>query len=578
MNTKLATLRIWRTVLKICSIWILSIATASAANVIEISALDGANNQNLITALKQAARYDGKPVVIKMNPGIYRLFRSEAITLPYYISNTTSESEDPDPTKHIGMLLHSLKNVTIDGCGSTLLMNGEMTGFILDHCQNIVIKNLNIDHQAPTQVEIEILKNGKDYLIAKVHPTSHYRIENGILEWQGEGWKFTQGIAQMYDRWKDITWRSWSPTENLIHTVELRPGTLYMQYKEKPEIKENSIFQIRDAIRDEVCGLVNRCKNVRIENVNFYYLGNFGVVCQYSENITVERSNFAPEPGSGRTNAGFADFLQVSGCKGMIDIKNSRFVGAHDDPINIHGTHLKVTDFLSADRIKVRFMHPQTFGFEAFFKGDEIELTDAHSLLPVKKTRVKKARLVTPREMELTLEHQLPEELLSRQDLVVENITWTPEVRITNNYFARIPTRGVLISTRRKALIEGNTFYGMQMSGILVADDALSWYESGPVHDLTIRRNTFLQCGTPVILIEPENRVYKGAVHKNIVIEENRFEMKDNNSIAVKAKAVDGLVLRNNFIHFPEGKEEKKEQSIQTNDCEHVTIENNQIM
>ena len=28
----------------------------------------------------------------------------------------------------------------------------------------------------------------------------------------------------------------------------------------------------------------------------------------------------------------------------MIDIKNSRFIGAHDDPINIHGTHLRVIE------------------------------------------------------------------------------------------------------------------------------------------------------------------------------------------------------------------------------------------
>lgn len=170
-----------------------------------------------------------------------------------------------------------------------------------------------------------------------------------------------------------------------------------------------------------------------MENINFYYLGNFGVVCQYSENITVDRCNFAPRPGSGRTNAGFADFIQVSGCRGMIDIKNSRFVGAHDDPINIHGTHLRVIEFLSDNRLKLRFMHDQTFGFEAFFKGDDIELVDSRSLLVVGKCKVKEAKLVTPREMELTLSSPFSSEVMQQKDLVVENVTWTPEVRITNN-------------------------------------------------------------------------------------------------------------------------------------------------
>lgn len=564
-------------------LWILGIGlnlftVAAQPRTIEVSPEErGTDNNNLAIALAEAARYNGKPVTLKMSPGMYHLTRSEATQKLYYVSNTTSEQEDPDPTKHIGVLLHSLKNVTIDGCGSTLLLNGEMTSFVIDNCENIVLKNFNIDYKAPTQTEVEVLENGKDYLIVKVHPTSHYRIENGELEWWGDGWAFKNGIAQSYDPFRDLTWRSWSPMENLIHAVELRPNVLYLQYKEKPEVKVNTVFQIRDAIRDEVCGLVYKSKNIRFENLNFYYLGNFGVVCQSSGNITFDRSNFAPKPGSGRTNAGFADFIQVSGCRGMIDIKNSRFIGAHDDPINVHGTHLKVMDVLSPNRIKVRFMHPQTYGFEAFFEGDEVELVDAQSLLPVGKAKIKKAEMISPREMELTLNRPLSREEAETKELVVENVTWTPEVRITDNYFARIPTRGILVTTRRKVLIEGNTFYGMQMSGILVADDALSWYESGPVHDLTIRRNTFIGCGEPVISILPENRSYQGAVHKNITIEENCFEMRDHATSAIHAKAVDGLTIRKNLIRSSQPEKKKISDYIQTPDCGKVVIENNRI-
>lgn len=564
-------------ILFVVGAWLAFTSSVAQPGVIEVTPGQGSDNQNLEMALTRAAGYKGKPVTIKLFPGIYDLNRSEATQKVYYVSNTTSEEEDADPTKHIGLFLHSLKNVTIDGCGSTLLMNGEMTSFILDNCENIVLKNFNIDHKFPTQTEVEVMEDGQDYLIVKVHPTSHYQIKNGELEWSGDGWSFKNGIAQSYDPFKDITWRSWSPMDNLVRAVELRPNVLYLQYKEKPAVKVNTVFQIRDAIRDEVCGLVYKSKNIRFENINFYFLGNFGVVCQVSENITVDRSNFAPKPGSGRTNAGFADFIQVSGCRGMIDIKNSRFIGAHDDPINIHGTHLKVTECISPDRVKVRFMHPQTYGFEAFFEGDEVELVDAQSLLPVGKAKIKKAQLVNPREMELTLNRPLSQEEKATQNLVIENVTWTPEVRITDNYFARIPTRGILITTRRKALIEGNTFYGMQMSGILVADDALSWYESGPVHDLIIRRNTFINCGEPVINIEPENRVNKGAVHKNIIIEENFFDMKENSSSAIKAKSVDGLMIRKNFIHTSQPNKNKISDYVQTRDCEQVTIENNSV-
>lgn len=564
-------------ILFVVSIWLIQLTILAQSRVIEISPEQGKDNENLMLALEKAAGYKGKPVTVRLSPGIYELDRSKSTQVLYHISNTTSESEDPDPTKHIGLYLHSLKNITIDGCGSTLQMNGEMTSFVLDRCEGIILKNLNIDYKHPTQTEVEVLEEGKDYLIVQVHPTSQYRIVDEQLEWYGDGWSFKNGIAQSYDRASNMTWRSWSPMENLIRAVELRPNVLYLQYKEKPQVGLHIVFQMRDSFRDEVSGFVNRSKNVQLENLNFYYLGNFGVVCQYSENVTFDRCNFAPRPDSGRTNAGFADFIQVSGCRGMIDIRNSRFSGAHDDPINIHGTHLRVTEFLSPNRLKVRFMHEQTFGFEAFFKGDDIELVDPLSLLAVEKAKVKEAKLVTPREMELTLSGPLSPEVIQRKDLVVENVLWTPEVRITNNYFERIPTRGILITTRRKSLIEGNTFYGMQMSGILVADDGLSWYESGPVHDLTIRRNTFFNCGEPVINIDPENREYKGAVHKNITIEENYFYMRKNSSSVIRAKAVDGLVIRHNLIYTSDAEKNKESDFIQTRDCNEVSVEKNRI-
>lgn len=564
-------------ILFVVSIWLIQLTILAQSRMIEISPEQGKDNENLMLALEKAAGYKGKPVTVRLSPGIYELDRSKSTQVLYHISNTTSESEDPDPTKHIGLYLHSLKNITIDGCGSTLQMNGEMTSFVLDRCEGIILKNLNIDYKHPTQTEVEVLEEGKDYLIVQVHPTSQYRIVDEQLEWYGDGWSFKNGIAQSYDRASNMTWRSWSPMENLIRAVELRPNVLYLQYKEKPQVGLHIVFQMRDSFRDEVSGFVNRSKNVQLENLNFYYLGNFGVVCQYSENVTFDRCNFAPRPDSGRTNAGFADFIQVSGCRGMIDIRNSRFSGAHDDPINIHGTHLRVTEFLSPNRLKVRFMHDQTFGFEAFFKGDDIELVDPLSLLAVEKAKVKEVKLVTPREMELTLSGPLSPEVIQRKDLVVENVLWTPEVRITNNYFERIPTRGILITTRRKSLIEGNTFYGMQMSGILVADDGLSWYESGPVHDLTIRRNTFFNCGEPVINIDPENREYKGAVHKNITIEENYFYMRKNSSSVIRAKAVDGLVIRHNLIYTSDAEKNKESDFIQTRDCNEVSVEKNRI-
>ncbi len=376
--------------LLIAVLWYCNIEASDT--VVEVTSKDGFDNQNVYEAVQMASNNKGKPVTIKLHPGVYDFSRSESVEKLYYVSNTTSESENPNPLKHIALLLKDLKNVTIDGSGSTLMMTGEMTSFVVDNCKNIILKNFNIDHSNPTQTECTVKEVGDDYLIVEVHPTSQYKIENEKLVWYGDGWSFGGGIAQSYDPEKDVTWRSWSPMDGLQKAVELRPNLLYLQYEKKPQARPGIVFQMRDGIRDEVCGFINRSENVRLENVNFYYLGNFGVVGQYSENISFDHCNFMPKPGSGRTNAGFADFIQVSGCKGKVQISNCNFSGAHDDPINVHGTHLKVMEYLDEKTVRVRFMHHQTYGFEAFFKGDEVELVNAESLCKVWSGKIVDAR------------------------------------------------------------------------------------------------------------------------------------------------------------------------------------------
>ncbi len=85
---------------------------------------------------------------------------------------------------------------------------------------------------------------------------------------------------------------------------------------------------------------------------------------------------FEPRPETERTVASAADLLQFSGCRGQIMVTNSRFSSAQGDAINVHETHLAVQELLSPKQVLVCFMHPQTYGFEAFFAGDDIEFID----------------------------------------------------------------------------------------------------------------------------------------------------------------------------------------------------------
>lgn len=203
-----------------------------------------------------------------------------------------------------------------------------------------------------------------------------------------------------------------------------------------------------------------------------------------------------------------------------------------------------------------------------------MEFVDAHSLRCLQPARVKAVERIDDYEILLTLDRAVNDNVKTAENVSVENVTWTPEVEIRNNYFSRIPTRGILVTTRRKVVIEDNVFYRIPMSGVLVSDDARGWYESGPVRDVTIRRNLFMECGSPVIAVMPENDRYEGAVHRNVRIEANRFVIRQGGE-AVSARATDGLIIRDNYISVAGDGSVSPDAFFRTEDCKDVTISGN---
>ena len=70
---------------------------------------------------------------------------------------------------------------------------------------------------------------------------------------------------------------------------------------------------------------------------------------------------------------------------------------------------------------------------------------DAHSLRCLQPARVKAVERIDDYEILLTLDRAVNDNVKTAENVSVENVTWTPEVEIRNNYFSRIPTRGILV-------------------------------------------------------------------------------------------------------------------------------------
>ena len=229
-------------------------------------------------------------------------------------------------------------------------------------------------------------------------------------------------------------------------------------------------------------------------------------------------------------------------------------------------------------------MHHQTWGFNAFEKNDSIEFVNHKTLLPFGTAVVKSSKMILQKEIDLELNMPVPKQW--KEGDCVENISKTPSVIIKNNRFEHTETRGLLVTTRRNVLIEGNTFYLTGMHAILIADDCNSWFESGPVKNVIFRNNKFIDCAynsAPddyIIFIKPEtNHFEKGRyVHSNISIIGNEFQVFD--SPLLFARNVDSLNFNGNVIAqkslpgFPLG----KEPAFNMEHCNGVQILNNNFV
>ncbi len=128
---------------------------------------------------------------------------------------------------------------------------------------------------------------------------------------------------------------------------------------------------------------------------------------------------------------------------------------------------------------------------------------------------------------------------------VIENVTWTASLVVDNLETFNVPTRGILVTTRKPVIIKNCVFHKCYMPSIHISDDAKSWYESGYCRDVLIENNVFDNCLDYAISIYPEN-VGDKAVHKNISIINNKI-ISDNGKI-MTAKCSENVVFEKNEI------------------------------
>ena len=493
--------------------------------------------------------------VLSFEKGRYDIWPENAIRKEYFVSNTSTEQECPSKVKTIGLLFDGLKDLEIAGNDALLMYHGKMIMMAFDQCKGIKVHSLTTDFERPTASEIEYIKVGTEGVDVRFHRDSRYDIRDGKISLIGEGWRSNINHCIEWD--KDTHFFTYSGGWNTLAgstAKEISPGIVHFDTPSTFQPKEGNILTVRDIIRDQVGIFINETENVELKDIHISYMHGLGIVSQYSTDITMNHVNCIPNEERGRILASSADFMHFSGCKGQIKINNCRFEGAHDDPINIHATNLRVIAKIDDKTLKLRFMHGQSYGFTAFHKGDEVAFIKASQMLRMDNIyTVDHVKKLSEREMLISFTQPIPKDLEIGHDCL-ENMTYTPEVEIRNNYFTRTSTRGLLVTTPRKVVIENNVFEKTGMSAILIESDAEGWFESGPVNDVLIQNNTFIDCayqggpGNAIIALNPSNSVVNPnqSVHRNIRIINNTFKTFDYP--VLYAKSTQGILFQGNRI------------------------------
>lgn len=505
-------------------------------------------------------------------------------------------SNNDNGLKRVAFLLDGFSDFEIDAQDSRFIFHGMIVPFEIKNCKNISLKGFSINWDRPFYGQAQVVAvnpSAKTFDVA-INGEFEYEIHGGQLWYntnrgfhdiQKNLWFDPKTKATVYNvnKYKIDPWSRWVADNYSANELSKGLVRITTRFSEIPEVGWIWVALGGEGSRLIPAIHLFRTDKLLAENVTLHHSGGMGLIAENSSDIHLENYKVHLPQNSSRMVSTAVDATHFVNCCGLISFNNCLFENMFDDATNVHGTYLKITDIISKNKVGSSLMHNQQFGFRFAWPGDTVRFTDNTTLMPAGMAVVTKVEVKNQEYTELEFDRDLSK--FSKLGFGLENLSWTASVKMTNCIVKQNRARSILISTPKKVLIENNEFASM-MSGVVVAGDVNFWFESGPVNDLTLRNNRFINCCTDgrestVINIGPELpdiTKASGYYHKNITIEGNSIKAFDNGIIY--AHSVENLTIRDNIIEqtfdfaplFPE------KPTIELKQCRNVLIENNEYL
>lgn len=519
---------------------------------------DGKDDSEAFTqALNKCRENPGSTLVIP--PGSYNCQNTKAMEFEYkgingqYGEDVQGYFFKPKGEYVIALDLDSLKDVTIQADGATLVQEGWYEAVSITNAKGVKIKGLKLTHKRPPFTTGEITQSNAEYFDMKIDTVKYPYLTDKIT-----------GRVHFHDVNKQrIYTGGWNERKELLADRQ----TIRIYSKTQPNVGDLCI--LRHCAHNRAGVLIKESSDIVLEDVTIHSQPGMGVVGHRSENIVLK--NLQVIPAVGTVTSTNTDATHFTSCKGKILFDGCKFGGQGDDCTNVHNYYWSVYKESGNDvHITVENADLHALSLDYPDVGDTLALISKTNLSPVEYYTAQKVYTsVEDWKVVVTLNKPIEYNV---EDYYMSNLTRRPSVDIINNTVRSHMARAFLIKTRN-VYIAGNVVQSSSGSAIQLGAEA-SWREGTPVENVLIENNWFLDCGyghgrQKGSAISAEVNGIKGSadkINRNITIRNNVIQAVGHTAIYISD--ADGVEITDNEI-------QGSEKGIQVKNSDNVVLKNN---
>ena len=465
-------------------------------------------------------------------------------------------------------------NLTLEGNGAILSpyfnrKEGSDTGsgvIVAECCNNLTIRGFEVSGTEPANVAGTVINATEDYVDVRLNVDEDYTGEEQIIagmifndDWSPKRYHWISApfdnsilsniggeLACAAPRKRDCPHQMLDGKTIRVYSKLLK----WQQYsKSVATLEPGTKCNISHTYYGLVAFIMKNCDTVTFEDVTLSNFAGFGfLVCPHCRDFTFRRLKMAPADCEKQPYALNSDGIHFIGLSGTLLVEDCFFDTIGDDRINVH-TQVMTVKTLEGNEMSVSFEKPggEVSKYWAA-PGDLLRVYNPATLELKGKLLVKSADCGN-------VTFDLNGAQLELGDYLT-NDKYYPDVIIRRCKFERSPGRQLCLQGSDNLLVEDCEFNNTASCSVYLSTAFDYWYEAGPLSNVTIRNNIFRDLITEVIdarstiLVQMNGERHQNIppVHKNLLIENNRFENICVPPIIVKL--TDGVTIRNNqFIN-----------------------------